>query len=780
MQVVTKQNLSNFTEKLLENDKNIKDELDGSISKIKQDVKNVPELEKIVSDSTEVFKPYTELISTTENENGIIKDGRLGTKPILSDTKNKLYIFYLENGGEFIVNNLSADQWNPTRCYAAYTSKEVLDSTTIDTNYCYPTTASTQSAISEETTLVFPEHIKCVIFNKFNSDATELVIKKKVTAFGENSLVTRVEKMEDSITSLNKFENSKYLTHFTSKIENDFDAYAARARFFSELATHRSKYVTDSSKTIYWSPDNGNDSNDGLKETTPVKSFTVAVGKIVDGDSLLIERGSVITDKCSFPELKGILVGSYGNVTKPNPLFNNFRVVDSSQFTKVNGYTNIYKTTLNFEEGNDKNIINIQGLIDGVRYDKPGAYTGFPTISSKYETDLNTALATIDEQGGSCFTGYLSGNSWTAGSYDFYMCIPGGPAGHVIEVTNHTSSSLIDTWRLKEHVFMDIDLRGSAGKDGWNVGTDSYLINCTISDICHHGFLAFNGFQRLYKCKVDAKSGAYGILFHYYGKDESACIGKENMYIECAAISSTVSHYAAGFSGHMSSNSGIVFKSNYYLDCYVEGCSSTVHGANIRDYYIDNLKVKDNGCLFNIKSGNVIAKHIRGSLYKSSKVSLIYQNTTGNINIKDAVLYITAYDGIGGFISVEKQTNACDLDVTIDDSMILVHKPTISPNKLQTHCAFRMCEGSKYQFNNCVLAVENKIGDNKQNVYRSDDTNYHNASFNNCVFFGVDEETGDGFVNTEFVKNVDEIDEIQWMSRTIYNDEGVIKRLTAK
>ena len=91
-----------------------------------------------------------------------------------------------------------------------------------------------------------------------------------------------------------------------------------------------------------------------------------------------------------------------------------------------------------------------------------------------------------------------------------------------------------------------------------------------------------------------------------------------------------------------------------------------------------------------------------------------------------------------------------------------------------------MCEGSKYQLNNCVLAVENKIGDNKQIVYRSDDTNYHNAAFNNCVFFGVDEETGDGYVNTEFVKNVDEIDEIQWMSRTIYNDDGVIKRLTSK
>lgn len=733
----------------------------------------VDEVYLTVTGAVESFVNYTELISQVENENGKITKGRLGKKAITVDGNNKLYIFYLKNGGEFIVNNLSSDHYNASRCYAAFTSTDIENEANFDAANS-PKTPGTDVTISTETTLVFPPTVKCVVFAKSNSDSTPLIIKKKTKINSKDSLIEKSKYIDDWI----RFNNTtNVINGFDQSRVFDFDDMSIRARFFTELDSQLNKFRTSSSKTVFWSPSNGDDSKDGLSETNAVKTFSTAITKIQDGDTLLIERGSVITNVCSFPKLKGITVGAYGNKQLPNPLFNNMVKVPSSDLTKVSGYTNVYKFNKYFDGSTNKNITNIQVLVDGIRKDKLSVSTGYPNVSSKYETNLTDALTKIDTQGGACFTGYLSGDGWTSGNYDVYIAITDSPSNHTIEVTNLTASSLIDSYKLESSLFKDIDLRGPAGKDGWNVGKDTYLIGCNIYDNCHHGFLALTGFERLYECKVESRNGAYGYQFHYYGNSIESCLNKDNIYIECSAISSKSFPYAAGFAGHMMANDGIVFDSNYYLNCYVEGCGCIINGANIRKYYIKDLKFKDCRYLFNTNS-EVIATNLRGTLTSSSKQTIIDQNSTGKISVNDAVIYLTARDGIGGFAFVEDQTISKVVDATFKNCILVVKKPSKSTsNPAHTTMAFKIVNGDKYVFEDCLLAVENKVNNNIQTVFRDSDT-ARDCTFKNCIWFGVDEETGDKYINTTFVKDIDKITTAEYMNRTMYLDNGVIKRVS--
>ena len=723
--------------------------------------------------AVESFVNYTDLISAVENENGKIIKGRLGKKAITIDGNNKLYVFYLDNGGEFIVNNLSSDHYNPSRCYAAFASTDIENEANFDLDNSQKTQGK-DITISTETTLVFPATVKCVVFAKSNSDNTPLMIKKKVKINSKDSIVEKCKYIDDWI----RFNNTtNVINGFDQSRVFDFDDMSIRARFFTELDSQLNKFRTSASKTVFWSPSNGNDSKDGLSEANAVKTFDTAISKLQNGDTLLIERGSVITNVCSFPALKGITVGAYGNKQLPNPLFNNFVEVSSSDLSKVSGYTNVYKFNKYFDGSTDKNITNIQVLVDGIRKDKHGTYTGFPTVSSKYETNLTDALTKIDTQGGACFTGYLNGNGWTSGNYDVYIAITDSPSTHKIEVTNLTASSLIDSYKLESSLFKDIDLRGPAGKDGWNVGKDTYLIGCNIYDNCHHGFLAYTGFERLYKCKVESKNGACGFQFHYYGNSIESCLNKDNIYIECSAISSQSITPATGFGGHMGGNDGIVFDSNYYLNCYAEGCGCIINGANIRKYYIKDLKFKDCKYLFDTNS-EVIASNLRGTLSSSSKQTIIGQDSTGKISVNDAVIYLTARDGIGGFAFVEDQTISKVVDATFKNCILVVKKPSKSTNNpAQTTMAFKIVNGDKYVFEDCLLAVENKVNNNIQTVFRDSDT-ARDCTFKNCIWFGVDEETGDKYINNTFVKDIDKITTSDYMNRTMYLDNGVIKRVS--
>ena len=90
----------------------------------------------------------------------------------------------------------------------------------------------------------------------------------------------------------------------------------------------------------------------------------------------------------------------------------------------------------------------------------------------------------------------------------------------------------------------NIDTRGSAGKDGWNVGTNCFLENCNIYDHCHHGFLGFNGFMKCFNCKTESRGGAIGFQFHYFGTSKELAMNEELIFIDCKSLgwNSVVTH----------------------------------------------------------------------------------------------------------------------------------------------------------------------------------------------------------------------------------------------
>ena len=55
---------------------------------------------------------------------------------------------------------------------------------------------------------------------------------------------------------------------------------------------------------------------------------------------------------------------------------------------------------------------------------------------------------------------------------------------------------------------------------------------------------------------------------------------------------------------------------------------------------------------------------------------------------------------------------------------------------------------------------------------------FNHCTFKNCIWFGVDEEIGDKYINNTFVKDVDKITTSDYMNRTMYLDNGVIKRVS--
>ena len=133
----------------------------------------------------------------------------------------------------------------------------------------------------------------------------------------------------------------------------DEDIYTV-GKFYADRNEMRRKYITTTSKTIYLSQLNGNDSNNGLTEATAIATFAKANTLIVNGDTLLIERGSVFTTPTNFDAYEipadvisasGIKVDCYGDIEKAKPLFLNMLTVPSTSWQAVSGYPNVYKFT---------------------------------------------------------------------------------------------------------------------------------------------------------------------------------------------------------------------------------------------------------------------------------------------------------------------------------------------------------------------------------------------------------------------------------------------------
>lgn len=691
------------------------------------------------------------------------------------DGNNTLYVFYLQNGGKLKAENMSNDGVaNPSRCWCAFsgvngTSEEFIEEYS-DKNRGYGATG-----ISTDGYIEFPSTVKMVVFAHFNKDTNPLRVYKwdTVDTNGVIDDVATLKTQSDNIVNMN------YVKENEQSIDYGFDEKPIISKFFSEREHLRDNWISPSSKTIYWDNKNGLDSNDGLTENTPILTFAKVKELISDGDTLKIKYGTIITDICTFDKiLYGIRIDAYGDSADGNPIFDNLVTISSSDIEKVNGYNYIYRIKHRYEKSKN-NVTNMQCFVDGVRLGKVKmGSTGYATTSNKYIIDFDEAMSILESNPGNeaWFSGYETSEEWEEGDYYFYFSLSDEPANHKIEITNHTYPCLLDMFKLVNTDMRHINTRGSAGKDGWNIGTNTYMEDCHIYDHAHHGFLSFNGYQRAYKCSAESKSGAIGMQFHHFGTDDSICMNAENIYINCSVISERQA--GGAFGGHMGSANSICYI-NYIIDCYVENCSYVAGGTFVKEHYIKNIIIKNTSCILT-KLNKAYIEHIRGSLYNSQKTSL---NTAAGFNgeviANDIILKLTTYNGIGGLLFETDDT------VTpkgkYKDCIFLIYKTTMdSTNPSQTLYPIYININSNYFFENCVVAIQKSDDSYEQKLLNPNRTST-NIKMKNCVCFGFINnsdyaEDSNYFDNCQFGVDNSEMGELKWLQRTAYFDNGIMKR----
>ena len=414
-----------------------------------------------------------------------------------------------------------------------------------------------------------PYGVKMIYIYSPVNDSLEFTEHEHIPVSSDiSTLKSEVSELKSGVSTLKEFPT--YMNTEIVDTEYDFDEQSIIAKFFADRLTHRNKYINSNSRKVYWSPNNGNDSNDGLTESTAVKTYEKANSLLSDGSELYIERGSVITELCKF-NYNGLLIDVYGSESFNNPIFDNFVETNASDWSKVDGYDHIYKMTKHLEASGD-NINSVQVAVDGhniadINYAifNNGTY---PVVSNCNINNKSNALLRLSEHVNEAWCScYEGGYSFEEGDYDIYISLADEPSNHKIEVTNHMARCLIEWGRWNTDV-RHINTRGSSGKDGWQIFSNTYMEDCHIYDFCHHGFLQSGGMMRMYNCSAEAPRGAIGYLYHNFSTNQGNINNTVDMFINCTAISNN--QQGNSYAGHGSSSS-TAGKDSYIINAYAFG-----------------------------------------------------------------------------------------------------------------------------------------------------------------------------------------------------------------
>lgn len=647
--------------------------------------------------------------------------------------------------------------------------------------------SSKPKKITTEETYIVNEHISVSAFDevtikrfgKKNESYESLTDKPDLTVYVKNDEYEKTkEKANKAFDKLNEYGNSLFNTNLPDSEVFQIDEKPFVAKYFADRTLTRSKYLSANNKSIFWDNVNGSDDNDGLTEENAALTFHKAKTLVSDGDTLFIKYGSIIRDICTFDTaIKGLKIDAYGNREDGNPMFDNFITIDSSNIERVEGYKNIYRIEKAFEAGSGTTT-NMQLFVDGSRL---GTFevnaSGYATISGSEITSFRDAMdflsANVNEV---WFSGYENGRNWTSGTYYFYFSLEDNPSNHKIEITNHVVNCLLDMYRLIDADINHVNTRGSAGKDGWNIGTNTFMEDCHIYDHSHHGFLSFNGFQKMYNCSAESLSGAIGYQFHYFGTSDEIARNTENIYIDCVAISKN--QLGSAFAGHMGSTNKKPYLASYIVGCYVEGCNIFISGCkNINTVYAKSNTVKDVYTLCGAENKAII-DGIKGTLYASNKGSLLSYNFNGKVKMLNVILQMIVNNGIGGIVNIENSEPGAA--ISMKDCMFMIyklHEDKINP--MQTQWLFTAPQTFSVDMKNCVIAVgvsqELRYGQIlAKNVKLP-------ITMKQCLNFGFENNSAykDNtacFDSCEFGLDKSMMNEYKYIHRLMYIDNGMIKK----
>lgn len=553
-------------------------------------------------------------------------------------------------------------------------------------------------------------------------------------------------------------------------------------KFYGERAIAHNKYMTSASKIVYVDTVGGNDDDNGLSQDTAIKTLTKANEILIDGDTLLIKRGSVFIAEETI-EKNGIIIDCYGDPTKEKPTsYNLIDVTNSTNIEKVVGYQNIYRIAWENKGASGSDRAAIQVFVDGKACGDWTIYTRY--APSDYDVITQEgAMKYLDENvdGAAWCDAYLNNgfsNGWKPGTNYIYFAVS-FDATDQATLNNHKIQITRSVGQLVKFTGKDTDLRNFI----WQticfnvVDPCKFNENVELYNFVRHGFhYECSWFMN---CKTDVLEGI-GKHYHYQPKNDQTYY-EEIIIFGCKAISRRQDRKGELFDGHGTNTSTPVVTYNraYVINCYAENLLYASDSPNISNTYIKNITL-NNCASIAVCRNNTIIDGVFGTLNPNSKTSIITPPTKNqNGKLKNTHLKVISEKG-GVYLMYDVGYNKQYGHLTFDNVSILIYKESEDESTDELATTFSFWNGnSNFYFSNCTFACKHKSGAVEKFARDTDNvTDFSNINFKNVVIAGIENNKDIINDNIQWLNNVDDLFTIENQLRLMHISDGEIKTLS--
>ena len=612
------------------------------------------------------------------------------------------------------------------------------------------------------------------------------IVPKGITEvkFGTNvyqGATAKIIRKEFRFATKEEFTKIKNIKPFNTDIDEHLIDEVC-GKFYGERAIAHNKYMTSASKIVYVDTVGGNDDDNGLSQDTAVKTLTKANEILIDGDTLLIKRGSVFIAEETI-EKNGIIIDCYGDPTKEKPTsYNLIDVTNSSKIEKVVGYNNIYRIEWENNGANGSDRAAIQVFIDGKACGDWTIYTGYTPSSYDVITE-NGAMQYLQSNvdNSAWCDAYLNNgfnNGWKSGTNYIYFAVS-FDATDQATLNNHKIQITRSVGQLVKFTGKDTDLRNFI----WQticfnvVDPCKFNENVELYNFVRHGFhYECSWFMN---CKTDVLEGI-GKHYHYQPKNDQTFY-EEIVIFGCKAISRRKDRKGELFDGHgtNTSNPVVTYNRAYVINCYAENLSYASDSPNVANIYIKNITL-NNCASIAVCRNNTIIDGVFGTLNPISKTPIItppIKNQNGKL--KNTHLKVISEKG-GVYLMYDVGYNKQYGYLTFDNVSILIYKESEGESTSELATTFSFWNGnSNFYFSNCTFACKHKSGAVEKFARDTDNvTDFSNINFKNVVIAGIENNKDIINDNIQWLNNVDDLFTIENQLRLMYISDGEIKTLS--
>lgn len=612
------------------------------------------------------------------------------------------------------------------------------------------------------------------------------IVPKGITEvkFGTNvyqGATAKIIRKEFRFTTKEEFTKIKNIKPFNTDIDEHLIDEVC-GKFYGERAIAHNKYMTSASKIVYVDTVGGNDDDNGLSQDTAVKTLTKANEILIDGDTLLIKRGSVFIAEETIKK-NGIIIDCYGDPTKEKPTsYNLIDVTNSTNIEKVVGYQNIYRIAWENKGASGSDRAAIQVFVDGKACGDWKIYTRYDPSDYDVITQEG-AMKYLDENvdDAAWCDAYLNNgfsNGWKPGTNYIYFAVS-FDATDQATLNNHKIQITRSVGQLVKFTGKDTDLRNFI----WQticfnvVDPCKFNENVELYNFVRHGFhYECSWFMN---CKTDVLEGI-GKHYHYQPKNDQTFY-EEIVIFGCKAISRRKNTQGELFDGHgtNTSNPVVTYNRAYVINCYAENLSYVSDSPNVANIYIKNITLK-NCASIAVYRNNTIIDGVFGTLNPNSKAPIITPPTKNqNGKLKNTHLKVISEKG-GVYLMYDVGYNKQYGYLTFDNVSILIYKESEGESTNELATTFSFWNGnSNFYFSNCIFACKHKSGAVEKFARDTDNvTDFSNINFKNVVIAGIENNKDIINDNIQWLNNVDDLFTIENQLRLMYISDGEIKTLS--